>query len=222
MSGSIGDSTTLPTHGDSTTLPPLSSVNVLFTSSNPDKVGFWKRCFAEEGIPVEILNIPVTEIEDDDWQKVIEDKTSKVLQCLEARGISGTIAISEDAIIEGGSYKYPGTGTKKTIRAFKGKLNELFKLMGCPECEFRCSVGLTFPSGEPEFITATTKGSFVEKRSKEDGCNNVGLINTQFVPSDDPKGRTISQMSWEDEKRYNPRGKVIAMTLEALRKNYSF
>ncbi len=197
-------------------------MNVLFTSTNPDKVGFWTKRLAEEGIPVEILNIPVPEIEDDEWKNVIEDKISKVQQRLEALGISGTITISEDAIIEGGPHKYPGTGTKKTIRAFKGKLHELFEMMGSPECEFRCSVGLTFPSGEPEFFTATTKGRFVEKRSKEDGCNNVGLINTQFVPSDDPKGRTISQMSWEDEKRYNPRGKVIDMVLEALRKKYSF
>ena len=206
----------------SASLPSLNGVDIIFTSTNDEKVDFWKKVTAEVGIQLKVTNVEVPEIEGD-GTAVIEDKTDKVRSQLERDGILGnTILISEDATIEGGPYKYPGSGTKKTIRAFKGKLHELMKVMECDECEFRCSVGVIFPSGETEIITATTQGRFVKKRSAAEGCSGKGLINTQFVPSDDPDGRTLSQMPWEDMKQYNPRGKAISMALAAIRKKFSF
>ena len=200
----------------------LKEVDVLFTSTNPEKAKFWQKRTEESGISIKTDNIEVPEIEDG-WNAVIVDKTDKIRSEVIRRGIlKSTIAISEDTTLEGGPFDFPGSGTKKTIRAFKGKLDELFQLMGCEKCVFRCSVGVIFPSGETEIHTATTQGRLVKKRSAAEGCSGEGLINTQFVPSDDPDGRTLSQMPWDDMKRYNPRGKAIVMALAAIEKKFSF
>jgi len=210
-------------------LPTLEGVDFTLLSTNPDKLMDFKEGVAAVGFAATTgIEFEVPEIQAG-WEALIVDKAAKQFSELIQQGIGSENAIQccEDTGIECGKHPkklpVPGYATKDFIKMCAGNLHHLPALVGGDrDVVYRCSAVIRLPSGETITITATTLGYFVEKRSKEYGCSGKGLIDTQFVPYDDPEQRTISQMPLADRMKYHPRFKLILLIIEELRKRYSF
>jgi len=196
---------------------------LLFTTTNTDKVADFKIGFGDLGLPIDTVEIDVPEIQAD-WLDLIQDKAGKVEASLSKEDLMNTFTITEDTVFECGKEKIPGPATKKFIKACAGKLHMIPPLLKCGATQvvYRCSASVRLPNGETIALTAITVGHFVEKRTKEEGCSGKGLIDTQFVPDDDPDQRTISQMPLADRMKYHPRFKLIRLIIEELQKRFSF
>jgi inosine/xanthosine triphosphate pyrophosphatase family protein len=199
-----------------------SDLQMVITTINPDKAEDFLNAFSELGIPIQNKEIDVNEIQAD-WKKLTGKKAKRTMRKLKKLGfdVKGKIFLVEDTSLECGEpdpkkLPVPGHSTKDFIKRCSGRLHHITPLVGSPKVTYRCTCAIVLPTGEVIICTATTEGFFVEKR------DGKGLIDTQFVPHDDPEQRTISQMPLEHRMIYHPRFKLCRLVIEELQKRFSF